>query len=255
MENLIQTIKQTGISGIEARVYMAALELGECSITNLAKKAELKRPTVYLALDELEFLGLISRVKKGKRNHISPVHPRRLLQIAKHKEKVIEDDLPELIGVYTNTSQKPKVQMFEGMQAVTDIYRESFERLKNGEELLIFTDMAHILESHPHIPAEFEKIAGNILYQSRVREITYGDEGGKKYIETMRDKINRGYQLRLSDSEFLQGQNEQFIFQDKIIYFSLSTDIYVVVIESEDLARTHKAMFEMAWKNAEELSK
>lgn len=253
MEKLIQTIKQTGISGIEARVYMSALELGECSMTNLAKKSGLKRPTVYLAIEELEFLGLISKIKKGKRNYVSPVHPRRLLQIAQHKEKIIQDDLPELIGVYTNTSQKPTIQMFEGMKAVTDIYRESFQRLKNGEELLIFTDMAHILEKHPHIPAEFEKIAGQIIYKSKIREITYGDEAGKKYVATMKDKVSRGYQLRLSDSQFLQGQNEQFIFKDKIIYFSLTNDIFVVVIESEDLARTHKALFEMAWKSAEEI--
>ncbi|MBU2235559.1 helix-turn-helix domain-containing protein, partial [Patescibacteria group bacterium] len=46
--NLETSLIQFGLNSKEASVYLAALELGGSPVLKIAKKAELKRPTVYL---------------------------------------------------------------------------------------------------------------------------------------------------------------------------------------------------------------
>ena len=129
----IQTLKQLSLSEKQAQVYLALLELGESPMTSLARKANLKRPTVYLVIDELIILGLCSEIIKGKKKFYSAIHPRRLVEITRFREKQAEKLLPELLAIQ-NTTHKPKVRMLEGLAGVRTAYEEAFALLNNKEE-------------------------------------------------------------------------------------------------------------------------
>jgi sugar-specific transcriptional regulator TrmB len=248
--NFVSVIEDAGLSPLEAKLYGGLLEIKEGTMTDLAKQAGIKRSSGYNTIGRLETLGLISKIIRGKRTYYSAIHPRRLLQIATLRQKQIEENLPKMVGAYFGEGEKPKIQMFESMDAVRDVYKEAFERLKSGEELCIFTNIGRVIEQFPEVPAAFKKIVGTIVYKSHVRELILGDDAGYEYAQNIRQKLGKGYQLRLSGKNLPFGDNEQFVFKDKIIYFSLQKNIFVVVIENEDLAKTQKAMFEMAWNNA-----
>src|SRR5438105_1212652 len=113
-----KAIEKLGLSDKETKVYLAALSLGEASVTDLARQAALKRSTVHLAIGELIMLGLLSETKKNKRRIISAVHPRRLLELARFRANQVEDMLPELLAVYNAPKEKPKIQVFEGIEGV-----------------------------------------------------------------------------------------------------------------------------------------
>ena len=51
---IITELEKTGLTENEAKVYLAALELGETTVIRLAKKAGIKRPTTYLVVDSLK---------------------------------------------------------------------------------------------------------------------------------------------------------------------------------------------------------
>jgi sugar-specific transcriptional regulator TrmB len=253
MNDLQNTISYAGLSENQAKVYTGLLELGEASIADIGRYSDLQRPSTYHTIEQLDMVGLVSKVKKGKRTVYSAVHPRRLVQLAKFRAQQVEDTFPKLLGMYEQVGEKPKVQMFEGMNAVREIYKDAFERLRAGEELLIFTNIGRVIEKFPEVPQEFKKIVGSIAYRSEVRELVFGDASGRAYAESIKNKIGKSYQIKISDGQHAFGDNEQFIFKDKIIYFSLQKHIFVVVIENEDLATTHRAMFDMAWEQAREI--
>ena len=50
---MFTALQNVGLDEKTAKVYMAVLALGTSSVKTIAEKAELKRPTVYLHLDEL----------------------------------------------------------------------------------------------------------------------------------------------------------------------------------------------------------
>src|SRR3989344_897021 len=129
MEDIEKSIEKLGLSDKEAKVYMAALEIGETTVTELAKKAILKRATVHLAISSLIMLGLLSETKKGKKRVISPVHPRRLLELAKFRANQIEDHFSDLLAIYNSPKEKPKIQVFEGEEGVRSLYKELYDSL------------------------------------------------------------------------------------------------------------------------------
>lgn len=250
--NFISTIESAGLNETEAKIYGALMEIKEGTMTDLAKQAGIKRSSGYNSMGKLENWGLVSKIKQGKRTYYSAVHPRRLLQIANLRQKDIEENLGRMVGAYYGEGEKPQIQMFEGMEAVRNVYREAFTRLKAGEEMCIFTNIGAVISLFPEVPAEFKRTVGNIAYKSNIRELALGDTAGHEYARSIKDKIGKGYQLRLTDGNFAFGNNEQCIFNDKIVYFSLQKHIFVVEIENRDLVLTQKAMFDMAWSTAKE---
>ncbi len=56
----LDELKNAGLSENEAKVYLAALELGETSVYRLAKKSLVKRTTTYLAVETLKEKGLMN---------------------------------------------------------------------------------------------------------------------------------------------------------------------------------------------------
>lgn len=248
--NFISTIESAGLSATEAKIYGALMEIKEGTMSELAKQAGIKRSSGYNSIGKLENWGLVSKINRGKRIFYSAVHPRRLLQIATLRQKDIEDNLGRMIGAYYGEGEKPQIQMFEGIQAVRDVYHEALGRLKYGEEICIFTNIGAVLQAFPEVPAEFKRIIGSFAYTSHVRELAFGDASGYEYAKSVHPPKGKQYQIRLTPPEIPFGNNEQFIFEDKIIYFSLQKNIFVVVIENKDLVLTQKAMFDLAWGSA-----
>ena len=69
---LLSTLKQIGLSEKQAGIYLAALELGETTVKEIAKKAEIKRTTIYDLLDEMIESGLIKQtIKESRKKFIS----------------------------------------------------------------------------------------------------------------------------------------------------------------------------------------
>ena len=62
MADLVEIIKNLGLTTKAAKIYLAALELGEASVQQLAQKSRIKRTTLYYILDELVEAGACAKV-------------------------------------------------------------------------------------------------------------------------------------------------------------------------------------------------
>lgn len=249
MNEIISAITQSGLNNTEARVYHALLKKGELSVSALAKESNMSRANVYVILKRLDMSGLISYSKVGKREYVSAVHPNRLRQIVNLRRNRFEDDFEKLKNLYEEGSlNKPKVQIFEGIKSVRLVYKEVLEKLKKKEKLRIFTNIGTIEEKVPEVLVEFKRIIGAVAYKSDVHELTYNNKKSHDYYHSIKSKIGKGYQLRFAPRDLDFGENEQFILEDKIIYFSLRENIFVIIVDNIDLARTQGTMFDMAWQ-------
>ena len=80
MANLIELVRQYGLGENEAKLYIAALELGEASVQDMAKKAGVKRTSIYYMLDELESKGVLTTTKRNKKTYYIAASPTDLLK-------------------------------------------------------------------------------------------------------------------------------------------------------------------------------
>ena len=129
-------LEQLGLSDKEAKTYLASLSLGGSVVQNIAKKAELKRPTTYFAIEQLIKRGLMSYFEKGKKRYFVAESPERLISLLaarKKRAQLLETQLqkimPELNSLFGLIGEKPKIQFFEGKEGIVSI-REDILKTK-----------------------------------------------------------------------------------------------------------------------------
>jgi sugar-specific transcriptional regulator TrmB len=248
MQDQINILTKIGLSEKQAQVYSALLELGEAKMTHVARHAKLKRPTVYLIIDELESIGLVSQITKGKKKIYSAVHPKRIGELLEFRKNQFNDLLPELLARYGSIKGKPKVQMLEGVAGVRQAYQEAFTLLSDGKnEGLWFGNISLIKEQFPELLHEYNRILAQTKNYS-IKELIFGGSTSKEVAEKLSKTTKQNHSIKyLNDNEML-GATDQLIVGNKIIMFSIREELFTLIIESEELAKQQRFLFDMLWK-------
>src|SRR3989344_453122 len=118
---MIRELQDLGLAEKEAKVYLAALEIGRATADQLAKQAKIVRPTAYVQIKSLMEKGLMSTYEEGKKTYFAPESPealRRVLDKQKESIRTQEDELkrllPELSRLFEGAGERPVVRFFEG---------------------------------------------------------------------------------------------------------------------------------------------
>lgn len=247
MNDEIRTLNKIGLSNKQAIVYLALLSLGEAKITNIAAQAILKRPTVYLIIEELELLGLVSKIIKGKQKIYSAAHPKRISELLEFRKNQFQELLPSLLSTYGSAGGHPRVQMLEGLEGVKQAYREALNMLpqKNIEQLWI-SNISSFLEIFPDIIAEYTRTL-NKFPRSKIREILFGQKPLIKYFGEIKIKQRPNHQIKYINDKNFGGETDQLITENRIVFFSFNPKPFALIIESQELAKTQKFLFENIW--------
>ena len=79
-----------GFSDKEVKVYLSALELGEASVLQIAKKSKINRTTAYPVLTALQRKGLISFIQNGKKQLFYAESPGKLKTFVETQIRALE---------------------------------------------------------------------------------------------------------------------------------------------------------------------
>ncbi|MCD4760304.1 hypothetical protein K8R42_00205 [bacterium] len=235
-------LNDLGLTEIEAKAYMATLELGTDTVKNIAKKAEVKRPTCYLTLDSLQSQGLVTKIEKKTTTLYSAEDPKIVLN--KYKEKIANfQDLLPFFAAKFNKGPKPKIRYYEGKDELWHVYSKI---LFPSEKLYFFgTDIEKIYDVFPDMIKYWEK---NYLSKSEdVREIVSYNAFGLEYAK--KNKAKRPIRIMPKDLPVFA---DAAITENKIFIVSLD-NLFGVLIESEDLAKTFQNFFLLAWRSAKKI--
>jgi sugar-specific transcriptional regulator TrmB len=240
----LQTLKHLGLSEKQAEVYLALLELGESPMTSIAREANLKRPTVYLIIDELILLGLCSEIVKGKKKFYSATHPRRLAEIAKFRNDQAEKLVPKLVAL-RNTVEKPRVRMLEGIEGIQTAYEEAFNLLmEEKNEGLWIGNISVLVGKFPEFLREYNALLRK-LKRYKIRELIFGGEQSKLWVENMNNRHSPNHQLKYINHA--GGMTDQLILGGKVFFFSMNKNLFTTIIEGEEIAKTQRLLFETIW--------
>lgn len=246
--DLRKGLQQTGLTVKQTDVYLACLQLGMATVFEIAKYAAQKRPTTYLILDQLEEMGLVSRVQKETKVLYKAEEPGLLLSQLKTKEQIVENLLPSLKAIYNLDPEKPIIKIHEGILGVRNVYTEVFTYMANhpGEELLIFGSLKDALE---HFEGEVVDYFHRSIGQSKtlVREIGNDDHETRKYYRAS-SKLNENHEIRLIRNEGQFVQTDNLLYGNRLATFSVKEHLFVTTTESATISETYRTLFNMAWR-------
>lgn len=96
---MIEMLLKLGLSEKEAKVYLAALELGSSPAAKIAEKSQVNRPTTYVILEKLCQIGLATSYEKGKIQYFTAEDPEQLQRLVDEEELILQDKLRVLKAI------------------------------------------------------------------------------------------------------------------------------------------------------------
>lgn len=234
-------LKKMGLSEKEASIYLACLRLGPASITEIAKISGLKRPTVYLIIDNLLEKDLVHRSVKGKRIYYLATKPENLISLLEGKISLIKNILPNLEALYPSPIKQPQIRFYQGKNGLKNIYEEIFSSSSNIKAIVSLDKFFQVFSE---------------------RENAYFFELLKKSGARIYDLIENSSQaLKYAKAYYRKGLSWVKILPEN---FKITTDILIfgkglalisfenltgLIIENIELAQTHRQIFKFLWSN------
>lgn len=137
-EKLESLLKKLNLSENEAKVYLAALDLGPTTITKLAAKAGVERATVYALLERLREKGLAAEDAKDYSRDVQVEAPDKLVWLIKRKKRLLAEEehelnelLPDWLSQVNARGKQPKVRFYEGKEQFINVFDSALEEAKD----------------------------------------------------------------------------------------------------------------------------
>jgi sugar-specific transcriptional regulator TrmB len=248
-----EQLKKLGLSEKESSVYLASLEMGQGTAQELAQKTGLRRPTVYFTIEQLKKRGLMSQFEKGKKTFFAAESPENLSTLIAAQEKetaaarsVLNVLLPELTGMFDMTGEKPRVRFFEGKEGLKAM-QEDFLRTKekNLVSMYSFSDYHNVFTGEERRAYREKRAKKNIF----ARGIYTRVEGPLKAGE-----LPPASELRWVPRDTFPFTSDITVYGNKVAAASLKGRNVGVIIESQEIANTLRAVFELAWRATEQFN-
>lgn len=240
--NISTTLNKLGLSNGEVAAYLAILELGESTISDISKKTQMPRSSCYNAVDSLISAELVNVLQIGARRFYKAGNPDKLLTTLKEKETALNEILPQLKSKHRSISNKPGLYFYEGVSgikvALNDILAKQFPLLA----ITSIDDAVKIIGDH-----FFEFIKKRHEKHIRAKLLTHRSE------ESLKLKATDDLELR--QTKFLPSifefKTASFIYGDRVAIMSLSEkNPYSFIIEDTHIAEMHRHLFEVVWNSS-----
>lgn len=238
-----ESLRSLGLSDKESTVYVTLLGLGQTTAYAVAEKSGLKRPTVYVVLDDLRKKGLVLKIPHAKKQVFTAKSPEEFFSEAEDRLRIAKSALPQLLAIAEKPDKNFRTLYFEGEKNVKEVLSNLNKRMQ-GKEILGF--YAREPEKMPKEMREFFHDWNEEGKQLGVtlRGITPDDPSLQWYKE--RGEYF-GAKMKYVDPKVYLSDCSIEIGDNFVQIFSLR-HMQVILLENPDIASTMRQIFEMVWK-------
>ena len=243
----IPELERIGLLKNDRKVYLALLEIGSATVSQLVKKTELHRSYVYDILDKLIGFGLVSFTIKNNKKFFNIENPERIPTIIEDKKEQLEKDKEEISKILPSLIQKQHTAL-EGQEARVFIGKGGIKSilediLNVGKDFVGFGAEGKFRDIYKWYFTNWQKrrveqkINYRIIYNIRLREKRPTKEQKLVQIKFLPEKYE------FPATTIVYGKKVAILLWDKSpIGF---------VLESKDIVKSFLSYFEVLWETAE----
>jgi len=248
---LQSTLRALDFSEKESTVYLALLELGKGTVSQISRKAGINRTTGYEILDSLINKGIVTLSGKEPKTEYAAEPPESLIAHYKKKAeeasdrvKRAENFVPQLLRVYA-VQNRPKIKFYEGTEGLKHVYEDT---LTSSETIRAYASVEDVNDGIPNYFPEYFKrrAAKNIHIRAIFPETPLAHE------RSALDSDEKRVSLLVPHDRF-SFTPEINIYDNKVMIASWREKLGII-IESEEIADVMKKIYELAWEEARRLN-
>jgi len=235
-------LRKAGLTESQAKGYLALVEHGALTPTELAEHTGETRTNAYAIADKLVELGLATKANSPKNTYEaeSPAKLKQLLISKQHAIKAASDELagllPQLMSVYRLTNNRPGVLYLEGIDSLRLIYDDI---IKTGQTLRIFPS-AHDRDD-PEITAAIDRQIdrqrkASIKTESLIRQEVFAQFTGAQ------DDL-----FEARPAAFGELETQILLYGDNVAMTTFQNGVVSTIITSPLIAQTFEQLFATLW--------
>lgn len=230
-----------GLNEKESRIYLAALEAGATTISELAERAKMKRTSAHLIVRELLNKRVLLITSKKLRRLYYAAPPEELEQALNERLNQFREALPLLKAFENKDAEIPRVRLYHGTEGVLQLYTD---QLRDRQEIHAFVG---VQGANPELR---RRLTREYIPQRLKRKI-------HAYVIAPDSMESRAYQradtTSLRQTKLIPQTQYPFsigieIYGDKVALISYPTKEYFgLVIESKEAAKSMRSLFQFFW--------
>jgi sugar-specific transcriptional regulator TrmB len=249
MKQIHDFLIDLGLSDAESKIYYKLLEMGQCSVTELAHSLNMNRVTAHFNIKSLIDKGLITHLKQGRSRELHAQPPDALQYLIEKRESDAKN-LREAFSMMLPLMNKAKpskeiangkfdVRFFQGENGVRAIYREVLK----SNELRSYVNISSISQMFPENPSLFpDAVSSKHL---TMWEIIEDSPKSREYLKTINPQK---YFYKFFPPEWNISLFDYMIFDGKIAMIAGKQEISGILIDNAELYDNAKILFELMWK-------
>ena len=231
-----EALRAFGLEENETKVYLALLDYGEATATQLSERTGLGRVHMYQITDKLIHRGAASSILKGGVKYFLASAPETLLKDLEQKEEDLRAILPELKKRQNTVNFETKAEVLRGKEGVNTVLKmilaegKDYVMLGGGEQCCgeEFSLMMSIFVKR----CEKEKLNGRLLEREEAKFF-----------------VGKNEEYRFIPKEFLSSTTLA-IWGNKMAIFVWTKPYYMIIVENKEVARSNLSTFDYLWKSA-----
>ncbi|MBS3106601.1 hypothetical protein J4419_02980 [Candidatus Woesearchaeota archaeon] len=244
-------LEDIGLTKSEVGVYLALLDLGSSSTGKIVDKSGASSSKIYEILDRLIQKGLVSFVVKGGVKHFEAAPPDRILDYVEEREKEMSQQkealkslVPELKLKQSLAKHASEATIYKGVKGIETAYYSALALLKAGEEYVVMGIPPRSLEmNRVYLRFEKERNRRKIRCRAIINEAAKDDLQVKEHLFTA---------VRFTPEITPASIN---IFKSRVLIVPESKDLFLIAIDSEEVAESFRVQFERWWSQDTVVSK
>ncbi|MBI3633581.1 MAG: hypothetical protein HY226_04785 [Candidatus Vogelbacteria bacterium] len=243
MTDLTGIVKNLGLSDKAAKIYIAAMALGEASVQQLAETSKLKRTSLYYILDGLIDSGVLIAAKTGKKIRYIPEQPETLLKIIKERVSNFENSVQALEQTAGHTNRKPRVYFLFGPAGFKQVWdmilktkEKEFRIITEGENFLDYAKEKYILD---------EIITKKKKLGVRSKQLITDSQYAKSIVA----KDIRENRVSKFLPDIYKLPFTEIITESIVAFISPRFSNMIFIVENDAFSKTRKSIFESLWQS------
>lgn len=253
MDTLTNKLQKFGLTKTEAEIYIFGLNHSSIGVSELTKKTQINRTTIYHALETLQSKGLCAKKSVGSKLVFNMTEPDKIKNLLDERISILEkqkDDLTELIPLFNLTKtnlEKTQVYHYEGIEGI---------KLAIEDALYCKNKHWDIISPIKNFFSEFDKDYASYFIQTRKKK----NLTSRSLWETTPSHKNLSPEIlkernpRILPS-VMHGKFKSVIclYDEKVLIISSVQTLSAILIQDPEFNETMSAVFEGLWSASKEI--
>lgn len=241
---LLRLLSDAGLDEKGSKVYLAMLETGQATVQDIAKRSELKRPIIYVILEDLVKRGYATELPNKKIRTYQAIDPGAISAQLQTTAKNFSDMLPIFKTLANRGHNKPKITFLDTKEGIVKV----FDEINRCKSAVFIASIARLEEHFPGSVKNWQRSYATGFNKLASRTIIPNKKEDIRIYREFRE-ITPIVQVRVLPS-MNDADMDICVFGNKVSITTFEDKPFMVVIESEAVPGFFRPIFDILWQSA-----